>query len=316
MPSPVDKLQHNLISRLRLKHLALLLALDRQRSVSRVAVEMDLTQPAVTKALREIEEIFMVPLFVRSRRGLEPTGTGAAVLAHARLALADTEALGRELAVIGAGLHGRLRIGVIPYVAPVVLDAACSHGLQQQPRVAVLVREGTTDELVAALRAHELDCVIARSFYAPGDDIAQTPLYREEPALVVPVDAAARLARGKLDWQRLAALDWVLPPAHTPIRRTINTLFATAGAVPPTPMVETYSIKTIATLMRNQPRAITIVPRAVAAELAATGSAAVLPHTLTWDLPAVGAMWLRRTEHSEPLQALVRALLGAMSAEG
>lgn len=114
MPSPVDKLQHNLISRLRLKHLALLLALDRQRSVSRVAAEMDLTQPAVTKALREIEEIFMVPLFVRSRRGLEPTGTGAAVLAHARLAMADTEALGRELAVIGAGLHGRLRIGVIP----------------------------------------------------------------------------------------------------------------------------------------------------------------------------------------------------------
>ncbi|MGT2490111.1 LysR family transcriptional regulator [Cupriavidus basilensis] len=163
----------------------------------------------------------MVPLFARSRRGLEPTGTGAAVLAHARLAMADTEALGRELAVIGAGLHGRLRIGVIPYVAPVVLDAACSHGLQQQPRVAVLVREGTTDELVAALRAHELDCVIARSFYAPGDDIVQTPLYREEPALVVPVAAAARLARGKLDWPRLAALDWIFaalayadPPHH------------------------------------------------------------------------------------------------------
>lgn len=308
MIDPAEKLQHNLVSRLRLKHLSLLLALDRERSVSRVAAELDLSQPAVTKALREIEDIFLVPLFARTRNGLEPTDTGVAVLAHARLAMADTTALGRELAVIGAGLRGRLRIGVIPFVAPAVLDAACTHGLQQQPRVSVLVREGTTDELVAALRAHELDCAVARSFYTSGDDIMHIPLYREEPTLVVPARAAARLGRGWLDWAQLAALDWILPPAHTPIRRTINTMFATAGVAPPTPMVETYSIKTMATLLRNQPRAITIVPRAVAADLTATGSAAALPHTLSWDLPSVGVMWLRRSEHSAALTSLVDAL--------
>src|ERR1700739_3412582 len=101
-----DKLVHNVVSRLRLKPLPLLLALERQRSVSRVAAELNLSQPAVTKALREIEDIFMTPLFTRTRRGLEPTQTGIAVLAHARLTLADAEALGRELAVIDAGLLG------------------------------------------------------------------------------------------------------------------------------------------------------------------------------------------------------------------
>lgn len=303
-----DKLVHNLVSRLRLRHLPLLLALARQRSVSRVAAELNLSQPAVTKTLREIEDIFMVPLFTRTRRGLEPTPTGRAVLAHARLTLADADALGRELAAIEAGLSGRLRLGVIPYISRGVLDTACTFGLVQTPRVSVLVREGTTDELVGALREHELDCVIARTFFAPGADIVQQPLYREEPALVVPTAAATRLARGALDWHRLAERDWILPPPNTPIRRTINTIFAVAGVAQPTPMVETYSIKTMATLMRRHPAATTIVPRAVAGELAESGEAITLPHVLSWDLPPVGVMWRRQPVEDDMVAALVACL--------
>ncbi|BDB26349.1 LysR family transcriptional regulator [Cupriavidus sp. TA19] len=311
-----DKLVHNLVSRLRLRHLPLLLALERQRSVSRVAAELNLSQPAVTKTLREIEDIFMVPLFTRTRRGLEPTPTGRAVLAHARLTLADTDALGRELAAIGAGMSGRLRIGVIPFISRTVLDAACSFGLTQSPRVSVLVREGTTDELVAALREHELDCVVARTFYAPGADIAQQPLYREEPALVVPAGAASRLGRGPLDWRRLAERDWILPPPNTPIRRTINTIFAVAGVAQPVPIVETYSIKTMATLLRNHAAATTIVPRAVAGELVEGGGAAVLPHALSWDLPPVGVMWRRQALEDDVVVSLVATLGSLKWAEG
>ena len=52
MPAFADRLQHNLISRLRLKQLSLLLVLERHRSLSRAAAELNLSQPAVTKALR------------------------------------------------------------------------------------------------------------------------------------------------------------------------------------------------------------------------------------------------------------------------
>lgn len=312
MPIATDKLLHQIVSRLRLRHLPLLLALERQRSVSRVAAEMNLSQPAVTKALREIEDIFMTPLFTRTRNGLVPTATGAAVLSHARMALADAEALGRQLAVIEAGRRGRLRLGVIPYTARAVLDAALAYGLNQQPRLSVVVREGTTDELVGALRQHELDCAIARSFYLAGEDIVQEPLYREEPVLVVPSRARARLSRGALDWKRLAELDWILPPPHTPVRRTINTMFAVAGVAPPLPIVETYSVKPMATLLRSQPDAITIVPRAVAAELIELGDAATLPFSLSWDLPPVGVMWRRETEANELVMPLVAALKAAV----
>lgn len=314
MSSPPDRLVHSLISRLRFRHLPLLLALERQRSVSRVAAELNLSQPAITKVLREIEDIFTVPLFVRTRRGLEPTPTGSAVLAHARLTLADADALGRELAALGAGMSGRVRIGVIPFISRGVLDAACAFGLEQTPRVSVLIREGTTDELVAALREHELDCVVARTFFAPGADIGQQALYREEPVLVVPVAAAERLSHGPLDWSRLAARDWILPPPNTPIRRTINTMFAVAGVGQPIPVVETYSIKTIATLMRIHPAVTTVVPRAVARELAEAGDARALPHTLSWDLPPVGVMWRRRSADDDMAASLVATLVASLAA--
>ncbi|KDP86974.1 sporulation protein [Cupriavidus sp. SK-3] len=304
------RLQHSLATRLKFRHLTLLLALEKQRSVSRVAAEMNLSQPAVTKALHEVEEIFLAPLFIRARRGLEPTATGSAVLAHARLVMADTEALGHELTAIEAGLHGRLRLGVIPYVSTAVLDAVCAHCLEQTPAVSVLVHEGTTDELVAALRAHEIDCAIARIYCSPGEDIVQTQLYAEEPTIVVHAAAARRLSASALDWGKLAGLDWILPPDHTPIRRTIDTLFATASAAPPVAIVETFSIKTMAALLRVRPRAITIVPRGVAEELVARGGA-MLSHALQWDLPAVGAIWLRRAEHRGALEGLARALRGA-----
>ena len=92
----------------------------------------------------------------------------------------------------------------------------------------------------------------------------------------------------------------------------ILAVFAVAGVAPPLPLVETYSIKTMETLLRTQARAIAIVPRAVATELASAGAAAILPHALSWDLPPVGAMWLRRAQQSEPLTALVQALQQAM----
>ena len=81
MPSTVDPaaaLQHSLLSRLKLRQLILLQAVDRHRSLVRVADEMQLSQPAITKALHEVEDIFGSQLFARTSRGLVPTAAGEA----------------------------------------------------------------------------------------------------------------------------------------------------------------------------------------------------------------------------------------------
>ncbi len=146
----------------RATHYALLVALDRHRSITRAATQLALTQPTVTRALADIESIFSTPLFVRHRRGLEPTAAGVVVLARARTTMADNAALLQELDAVGAGRQGRLRLGVIPYVSTQALHATWQHLFALRPRLALSAHEDTSEKLIEAVRSRSLDCAICR----------------------------------------------------------------------------------------------------------------------------------------------------------
>jgi DNA-binding transcriptional LysR family regulator len=109
---PAAERQHALLSRLKLRQLALLRSIDRLRSLGRVAAELQLSQPAITTALREVEDIFGSQLFVRSNRGLVPTAAGDAVLAYTHRWLAELESTARVLTSLETGKGGRMRLGL------------------------------------------------------------------------------------------------------------------------------------------------------------------------------------------------------------
>ena len=124
---PAAQLQHALLTRLKLRQLALLHAVDRHRTLGRVAAEMRISQPAVTKALHEVEDIFASTLFERTSRGLVPTAPGEAVLDYARRWLAELESTTHVLTSLGAGRAGRLRLGFTQQVPQQLLTAALTH---------------------------------------------------------------------------------------------------------------------------------------------------------------------------------------------
>lgn len=304
-----QRLRHQLASRLKLRHLVLLQSLERHRSLSRVAAELRLSQPAITKALREIEDIFMARLFERSSRGLAPTAAGQAALRMAQVTLADVDATAQALTAIDTGLIDRVRLGITPQVPEALLNAAFTHLLGQTPRVSVLSKEGTTDELVAALSAREIDCAIGRSFdHSVGIDIDQEPIYEQEPCLLVPARSRARLARGPLDWARLAGLDWIFPPPNTPMRRTFSAMFLSAGVQPPSPVVETMSLRTIETVLRQLPNGVTILAKDLVADLVQRGECAALPYQLSWNLPPVSFFVARHMAEHPSVRALAAAV--------
>ena len=284
---PAAELQHALLSRLKLRQLALLQAVDRHRSLGRVAAEMRVSQPAITKALREAEDVFGSTLFERTPRGLMPTAAGNAVLHYVRRWLAELEATTRVLTSLEAGRSGRIRLGFTQQAPQKLLSAALEHLLRSTPRMAVMTREGTTDELVAALLARELDCAIGRSYDGDATGLVQEAIYQQEPCLVVSAKSYRRLSRGPLDWARLAQLDWILPPPNTPMRRTYNAIFVGAGVQPPMPMLESTSIRSMETVLRTEPNAIAILARDVVAEMEAAGYWRALPYRLDWSLPPV-----------------------------
>lgn len=290
MPSfrdPAAALHHALVSRLKLRQLALLQRIDRHRTLGRVAAEMRLSQPAVTKALKEVEEIFGSAIFERTPRGLLPTPAGEAVLAYAKRWLAELEATAQVLSSFQAGRAGRVRLGLTQQVPQKFISALMDHLLHRTPRVATMVREGTTDELVGLLLARELDCAVGRSYDGDATGLVQEAVYEQEPCLVVSAQSVKRLSRGPLDWARLAQLDWILPPPNTPMRRTYNAVFVGAGVQPPVPMLESTSIRTLETALRDEPNAISILARDVVDEMEAKGHWRALPYRLGWNLPPV-----------------------------
>lgn len=310
MPSSPDPLAHRLETRLKMRHYALLVAVDRHRSITRVAEQLSLTQPTVTRALADIEDIFMAPLFVRHRRGLEPTPAGVVVLARARLAMADNAALQQELQAVHVGRQGRLRIGMIPYVSTQALDATWQHLFALRPQLALLAHEDTTHNLVQAVRSRTLDCAICRFSQDSTDgDLVQQLLYHQQARLVVARSGAGRLAKqAALDIPELAGMDWIFPPSDTPIRQMINAIFAAAGRTVPVPLIEAYAPRTIASALQQLPRGITVLPGDIAQAVASMSGAEVLPQPLPWSLPPVGLAWLRDSPKATVIAALAAAV--------
>ncbi|MBP0625200.1 LysR family transcriptional regulator [Cupriavidus consociatus] len=305
---PQSELHHALLTRLKLRQLSLLDALARHSTIARVATQMGLSQPAITMALREIEELFGSPLFERTAHGLSLTPAGESVLIYARRSLSELESTARVLESIQAGFKGRLRLGITGMVPQVLLSAVLMHLLASEPRVEVLSVEGATDDLVRRLISHELDFVIGRSYDGDARDLVQVPLCAQRPGLVVNAQSAKRLSRGPLDWSRLVALDWVLPPDNTPLRRTFNAVFTGAGLQPPVPILESVSVRSIGTVPRMNPNAITILARDVVEEHAIARDCAVLPYDLNWNLPPLCFLTTRDLERL-PLVGSVRDAL-------
>ena len=106
--SDIDRV---LRSNLKLKHLQLVVALDEFRHLGRAADFLALTQPAVSKALAEVERLFGHPLFSRSTRGTVPTAEGSRVARFARLVLAEHDRTRDELTALARGGTGRVRVG-------------------------------------------------------------------------------------------------------------------------------------------------------------------------------------------------------------
>ncbi|CAB3712917.1 LysR family transcriptional regulator [Achromobacter pestifer] len=285
-----------LANRLKPRHLALLTNIAKHGSLTRVAAATGISQPAVTKALAELEDIFGAPLFLRSGRGLQATPLGELALQRARDMQSDLDLWAREVEALHAGHSAHLNVGVVPYVSSALLTAAISR-LHQRHGVTLTLHRATTDHLVPMLRRHELDCIISRATSIVAlDDLLHRVLYRQRPRLIAHSRLAQRLARRAPDWPAVAAMDWVLPAANTPTRQLIMEHFIRAGLRPPSPVLEAYSTDVIEGMLTMNETLISVVPEDIAGELCQRGKLGVLPWDFGWELPPINLIRRKREQ--------------------
>src|ERR1700733_3335267 len=113
---PITPITKPLSSRLRLKHLQLVRKVFEQHTLRAAAEASNMSQSAATKLLQEVEEMYAVSLFHRSKHGMKPTPYGDIVKRHIGILLADMERMEQEIAVVAQGGFGRVRLGILPSV--------------------------------------------------------------------------------------------------------------------------------------------------------------------------------------------------------
>lgn len=187
-----------------LKHFRYFDALARNGHFGRAAEACAISQPALSVQIKELEAMLGAPLVERTARQIRLTTLGEEFLIRARKVLGEVEAMA-DLARISEGpLKGRLRMGIIPTVAPYLLPAIIRGLSEDLPGLELRPRESVTQSLLEDLRQSRLDFVVA-ALPVSEPALQEFPLFEEEFVLVrsaedaeKPVPSPDRLQQMKL----------------------------------------------------------------------------------------------------------------------
>lgn len=192
-----------------IKQLQYLVALRQHGHFGRAAEASFVTQSTLSAGLRELETLLGVTLVERTRRVVRFTPLGQKVADKAVRVLRECEELADIARAEGQPLHGELRMGVIPTIAPFLLPAMLPRLRNQWPNLKLYLREEPSQAACDALHRGQLDCVLLAMPYACGDVdkavLFDDPLFVAFPRGEAPLDAT--IDPGMIDENRLLLLE-------------------------------------------------------------------------------------------------------------
>lgn len=220
-------------------------AVAREGNVSRAAVRLHLSQPAVSLQLKRLAEHTGLTLFTRTPHGLVLTRDGAALLAQAEKALGSLADFNQAARSLHNTVRGRLRIGTVLDPEFTRLGAFLKELVESSPQVETELRQGMSGDVLTQVAGGELDVGFyldlpadARSS-AGRDPLQQTPtgpvfeariLSRFTYRVLAPAGWGEQVLG--CDWKALAALPWLATPAASAHRRLLASVFGPLGVEP------------------------------------------------------------------------------------
>lgn len=220
-------------------------------SFGQAAERLNITQPALSKSIRNLEQSLGVQLFERHPTGVTPTEYGTVFLDYCALVISELDRAVEELNALRGRGRGVVRVGAGSTMMRYLLPQAVRRFMEQAEGNSVSFRQGLKDELVAALRRGDIDIVVGS--ISPDllpDDMRQEPILQDRLAVVA--DARHPLAGQKrLAISALAGAQWVLPEASEPEGERLVRTLRRAGLEPPRVAVRTGSSVFMAALLKD-----------------------------------------------------------------
>ena len=268
-------LNSNVISsKIRIRQLRCFVLVARKKSFVLAAEAIGLTQPAVSRSVKELEQIIGYDLFDRSQRGAHLTVRGRALLDAAELGLMQITQ-GVMAATETGSDNETIRIGALPNVCSQFLPGVVHAFKTEHPNTTVEIVPGTNLSLLEGLRRGETDLVLGR--LSDSDDmrgLVFEPIY-DEP-LVFVVRAGHPLANNAATLEQALSFPLILPPEGTIIRREAARFLSGQGASKLSNTIETTSTDFQRSYLQISD-CVVVVPRGVVLKDLQSGNVVQLP---------------------------------------
>jgi LysR family pca operon transcriptional activator len=278
----------------------------RSGSLLKAAKHLNVTQPAITAAIRKLEDSLGAKLLERTRQGVTLTAYGRVFIQHAVKVLSELNTGVARVQATRNAQFGHVNVGVLPITASPLLPLAVAQFKRAHPRVVVTIVPSHNDNLLPMLRLGELDFVVG--YAGTTEQMAELDhrvLFNERLVLVVrkghPLAGQRTLRRGSL-----AEFPWFIAHPYQEFRDPVITLFAGERVPFPTNFVEgNYHI---ANEFLRESEGIAVLPHNLVARDLADGALALL--TLRAPLGSCAVHLSRRAQDdlASPARSLIREI--------
>jgi LysR family transcriptional regulator, regulator of abg operon len=247
---------------MKLHQLAVLVAASESGSLRQAATKMRLSQPALSRSIRELESETGVKLLERTALGVKATVYGEALILRSRIVEAELRHAREDIAHLKAATHGDLRIGATPVAAFSLLPVVLARFKKTRPQLRVTVSDGMGESLLTGLRQGDFDIVFGRIYDGiDTKEFAVDVLFDDSLVVVArrghPLTQARRNV--KINWEDY---EWILPGEDSPARTAFQRTFYERTGKPPRCTIEANNFVTMLTML-SQTDLLGVAPRQI-----------------------------------------------------
>lgn len=294
-------------ARLKTRQLLLLVAVAEEGNIHRAALVLNMSQPAASKLLKDLEDVLEVSLFDRLPRGMRPTWYGETMIRHARVALASLNQAHNELEAAKSGQFGQVSIGAITSPALMVLPEAVQRVKAEHPDLRVSVQIETSDVLIEKLNQNKLDILVARLFAQHDKSDLRYEVLTDEPISLVARPGHPLLQANNLKLTHLADAGWIVPPAGSVLRHRFELMFQEVGLRAPVNLIETGALLFTSKMLQKSDM-LSVLSTDVASYYASHDLMCILPIDLPCQMEAFGIITRRDRLLSPAAEVMLRAI--------
>jgi DNA-binding transcriptional LysR family regulator len=293
-------------SRLRLRHLQILVSLAETQNISHSAQRLHMTQPALSKWLKDLEADIGLTLFERHARGLRPTAHGRILREFAVHIGNELDRARDEMSALRSGGSGRVVVGASGAAIGGVVPQAVSALLRAMPNASVEVREAPMDRLFQQLAQREIDVAVGRAALKYHDPEIQSEVLYEERLHFAVRPEHPLAARRNLSWAHLQAQRWVVWTRDIPARELLESSLAAVGQSIPASSVQSNSLLATIAMVAESDMVAAVSERAIGLP-ARWKMLKRLPLKLE-TVSAITMYWRRESQDFAAVQGLLSAL--------